>query len=93
MDVSFDDAQRIGLETRTLRVDPLSGCHWRTGDRPELEILFFHNVAREMAQTMTDDMKDPSASNLSTTMRYMHLSPLLNHAIRLLEQALSADNA
>src|SRR5882724_3371095 len=58
MDVSFDDAQRIGLETRTLRVDPPSGCHWRTGDRPALEILFFHNVAREMAQTMTDDMKD-----------------------------------
>ncbi len=26
--------------------------------RAALEIFFFHNVAREMAQTMTDDMKD-----------------------------------
>ena len=26
--------------------------------RAALEIFFFHNVAREMAQTMTDDMKE-----------------------------------
>jgi hypothetical protein len=26
--------------------------------RAALEIFFFHNIAREMAQTMTDDMKD-----------------------------------